>query len=100
LEDDGFKVGSGYFYAYFVYLLQVILGEFCEVVRGMDVIFRFPTVTCFAISFPPDQVLMLSPAVKSHIQHLVHFILLFPINKVRWGFFEIGPMFFCLLVRR
>jgi hypothetical protein len=59
----------------------------------------FPTIVCLGISFPLDEVLLLFPApMGSFSQDLLHFILLVPIDQVRWWFWEVWSMLRRLLI--
>jgi hypothetical protein len=100
LNDNGFVINGCCFYANVVCLFQVISGEAYKMIGGVDVIFRLSTVMCFTVSLPSDQVLaLLLSTVEPCIQHLFYFVLMFSIDKIRWWFFKVRTMFFCLLIR-
>ena len=60
---------------------------------GMHLVSWLPGVVTFRVSFPFDEILESSSlAMMSVVHYLLHFILLFTINKIRWWLGEIGPV--------
>ena len=82
MENDGvFVIEVGCFYACYRRLLVIGFKE----VRGMDVPGRFPCIVAFRVAFPFYEILqgLVTPEVPV-ITDLLHFILRFSVDKVRW----------------
>jgi hypothetical protein len=66
--------------------------EFDEFGR-MDLIGVFPSVVASGVTLPFDQILWdLGPPPGPMGTYLLHFILLFPINQIRWRLGEVGAV--------
>jgi hypothetical protein len=54
--------------------------------RGVDLVGWFPCVVTFGVPLPFDQILEPSrPAITSVVFDLLHLVLFFSSDKVRWG---------------
>jgi hypothetical protein len=67
----------------------------------MDLVSRFPCVVCLWIPFPFDKVLEHSrPTEVPMINDMLHLILLFSFQKVRWGPGIVWSVFQAFMIRR
>ncbi len=61
--------------------------------RGMHLVSRLPRVVAFGVPFPLDKVLeRSSSSMTSMTADLLHFILRFSCDKVRWGSGVVGAV--------
>jgi hypothetical protein len=62
---------------------------------------RFPTVMSLGITSPLKEILkLLSMPMSPRVQDLFYFVFFFPSCQVRWQFWEIYAVLFCLFVRQ
>jgi hypothetical protein len=67
---------------------------------GEYVLLRYPLVFSVWIPLPLNEVLQLAPSSETPLGHyLLHFILFFPIDKVRWRFIVVCAVELCLAIR-
>ena len=60
---------------------------------GMYLVSWFPGIVTFRVSFPLEEILELfSPPMTSVVSYLLHLILRFSCDKVRWGSGVVGSV--------
>ena len=70
-------------------------------IRGVDLVSGLPRVVAFGVSLPFDEVLELPrSSMASVIQYALHFILLFPTDKVRGRSGEVWSEGCCFMIGR
>ena len=83
------------FYAVQGLVLVILLKE----IQGIHLVSWFPGVITFRVALPVYEILKHSgPSVVLVISYLLHFILFFVIDQVRWGIGVIWPMGMCFNV--
>jgi hypothetical protein len=78
-----------------VQVLKLSDGIFCEYV-----FLGHPLVLRIGIALPFDEILQLAPPSETPRGHdALHFVLLLPVDKVRWGLIVVGAVKLCLAIR-